>query len=265
MYQDYWKLQQMPFENIPDPRFLYLSDQHDEAFMRLIYTVKSSKGACMLTGAVGSGKTTILKAFAEKISEGKFQVGIVTNPNLSDTELLQEILYSLNVDSKPTTKIEVMHALRDKLLENRKNGLDTVVVIDEAHIINKKETYEELRLLLNLHEKNHYLVTLILAGQPELKQIISRIPQFEQRIPIKYHLTALSFVDTCKYIAYRLKVSGLQKKIFTADAAKLIFSYSTGIPRKINTICDMSLLSGFVEQAEVIDDIIVKKVIQDEG
>jgi general secretion pathway protein A len=265
MYCEYWKLKKLPFENVPDPSFVFYSPNHDESLMRLFYTVKGRKGACMLTGEVGCGKTTISTVFQEKLKNGNFEVGLITNPNLSNIELLQEILYKLGANGHHTKKLELIHALHDKVLENLKAKRETVVVIDEAHLIREEETYEELRLLLNLQDKNRFLFTLVLVGQPELKALIGRIPQLSQRIPIKYHLPPLNFIETFKYVQFRLRRAGNQGNIFTGDAAKEIYAYSGGIPRKINNICDMSLLAGFVEQARVINRAIIKKVIEDEG
>ncbi len=219
----------------------------------------------MLTGEVGCGKTTISNVFKEKLQNGKFNIGMITNPSLSSIELLQEILYQLGSDVHYSTKLQLIHALHDKVMENLKVGKETIVIIDEAHLIKEEETYEELRLLLNLQDNDRFLLTLILVGQPELKELIEKIPQFEQRIPIKYHLRPLNFIDTFKYIQFRLKKAGISKNIFTGDAAKRIYEYSGGIPRKINNICDMSLLAGFIDQARVIDKTIITKVIEDEG
>jgi len=219
----------------------------------------------MLTGEVGCGKTTISNVFKEKLQNGKFDIGMITNPSLSSIELLQEILYQLGSDVHYNTKLQLIHALHNKVMGNLKGGKETIVIIDEAHLIKEEETYEELRLLLNLQDDNRFLLTLILVGQPELKELIGKIPQFEQRIPIKYHLSPLNFIDTFKYMQFRLKKAGITKNIFTGDAAKKIYEYSGGIPRKINNICDMSLLAGFIDQARVIDHLIIKKVIEDEG
>ncbi len=265
MYCEYWKLKEPPFENIPNTRFVFYSPNHDESLMRLFYTVKSKKGACMLTGEVGCGKTTISKVFQEGLKSGDFEIGLITNPGLNSIELLQEILYQLGSDSHHTTKLELIHALNNKVLENLKAGKETVVIIDEAHLIKEEETFEELRLLLNLQDNNSFLITLILIGQPELKELIGKIPQFEQRIPIRYHLHPLNFIDTFKYVQFRLKKAGINRNIFTGEAVKKIYEYSGGIPRKINNICDMSLLAGFIEQSRTIDHAIIKKVIEDEG
>jgi len=230
--------------------------------MRLLYTVKGRKGACMLTGPVGSGKTTIAKVFQQKLSKEGCSVGVISNPNLNGTELLQDILYHLGQDLPGTSKVQLFHALQKKMMANHNAGRQTVIVIDEAHLI-RDEVYEELRLLLNYHADNKFLVTLILAGQPELTGAIRKSPQFEQRIPIRFHLKPLSFVDTCKYIHFRLATAGIKKNVFSAEAAKSIYRYSGGIPRMINNICDMSLMVGFIKKAVEINHEIIDQVIKD--
>lgn len=265
MYCKHWNLTEPPFENLPDPRFVFFSNNHDEALMRLVYTVTGRKGACMLTGEVGCGKTTISSVLKERLRDRNHQIAMVTNPNLSTVDLLREILTLLGGPSTPGSgKLELLHALRAKFLDNLAREKDTIIIIDEAHLIKREETYEELRLLLNHHLDNRFLVTLILSGQPELKNHIDAIPQFSQRIPIRYHLTPLSFVDTCKYIHTRLTRAGNHYRIFTSEAAKLIYDRSQGIPRRINSICDMSLLAGFVEKSRQVDRPLIAKVIQGE-
>lgn len=265
MYCEFWKFKEPPFENVVNSKFVYLSEHHEEALLRLFYTAKSQKGACMLTGDVGSGKTTVSQTFLKELNKEHFEIGFISNPDLPSKELLQQILHSFNEQWDYPTKIELLHALEEKLLSNFQSGKETILIIDEAHLIKKEETYEQLRLLLNFQKDNRFLMTLILVGQPELKDSISKIPQFDQRIAIKYHLQPLSFVDMCKYMHFRLKVAGRDSQVFSAEAAKKIYLYSGGLPRRINTICDMGLLEGFVGQYNQVDNLIIDKVIQEEG
>lgn len=264
MYSEYWKLKELPFDNIPNSRFVYYSSNHDEALMRLFYTVRGRKGACMLTGDIGCGKTTICRVFQDKLMEGDYEVVLITNPTITSKELLQEILYQLGLKfENNVVKRELIHAVNDMVLKNLKADKETILIIDEAHLIKDNETYEELRLLLNLQDKERFLISLILVGQPELKGLISKVPQLQQRIPIKYHLKPLNFVDTSGYIQFRLRKAGLEKDIFTKGAVKQVFEYSGGIPRKINNICDMSLLVGFIDQVKKINNSVITKAIAD--
>jgi type II secretory pathway predicted ATPase ExeA len=264
MYEAYWGLQEKPFENTADARFLYYSSQHEEAFSRLNYAISEQKGAALLTGVFGCGKTVIAQAILLSLSKGKFETAFVINPQLSHVELLREIVYDLGLkDNLPTLKTDIMHRLNEMLQNNMNNGKNTVVIIDEAHLIEDVLIFEELRLLLNYQYKNKFLLTLILLGQPELKDKINNIKQLQQRIAIKYHLGNLNDKETQEYIQHRLKVGGGQRKIFKDSAVKLIFDQSGGIPRRINQICDLALLTGFSRQLPSIGEDMVKEVVED--
>lgn len=264
MYEKYWGLSEKPFENTADPRFLYYSGQHEEALTRLNYAVGEGKGAALLTGIFGCGKTVIARALIEGLSRAKFEVAFVINPQLSHIELLREIVYDLGIkENLPTLKTDILHLLDERLHHNVDDGKNTVVIIDEAHLIEDKLIFEELRLLLNFQYKNKFLLTLILLGQPELKEKVNNIKQLQQRIAIKYHLSGLNEAETASYISHRLKVAGCAKNIFMDDSTKLICDESGGIPRRINQICDMALLTGFGRRQETVDKTIIKEVVED--
>jgi len=264
MYTQYWGLKEKPFENTADARFLYYSPQHEEAFSRLTYAINEGKGAAVLTGVFGCGKTVIAQAIFSSLSKGKFETAFVINPQLSHVELLREIVYDLGLkDNLPTLKTDIMHRLDEMLHNNMDNGKNTVVIIDEAHLINDIVIFEELRLLLNYQYKNKFLLTLILLGQPELKDKINNIKQLQQRIAIRHHLSGLSEQETQEYIQHRLSVAGTKRKIFEAKAVSLIYDQSGGIPRRINQICDMALLSGLGKQVSSIGEDLVKEAVED--
>lgn len=264
MYESYWGLSEKPFENTADPKFLFYSKQHEEAFTRLTYAIQEQKGLAVLTGVFGCGKTVIAQAVLLSLSKGKYETAFVINPQLSHTELLREIVYDLGIkDNLPTQKTDILHTLNEILHNNMDNGKQTVVIIDEAHLIDDKLIFEELRLLLNFQEQNKFLLTLILLGQPELKEKINNIKQLAQRVAIKYHLGSLTEDETSEYIRHRLKVSGATKNIFSNTALKLIFEQSGGIPRRVNQICDMALLTGFGKQKSTIDEKLIMEVVKD--
>lgn len=265
MYKDYWGLKEKPFENTADPKFLYFSPQHEEALSRLTYAINERKGAALLTGVFGCGKTVISQALIGSLSKAKFEIAFIINPQLSNVELLREIIFGLGIkDNLPTLKTDILHLLNERLHNNMDNGKDTVVIIDEAHLVEDKLIFEELRLLLNFQFKDRFLLTLILLGQPELKEKINNIKQLQQRISIKYHLTGLEGDQEVEnYINHRLKVAGSQKSIFEAEAIKTIYSASGGIPRRINQICDFALLTAFSHQQEHIPSNIIKQVVED--
>lgn len=264
MYEEYWGLAEKPFENTADPRFLYYSHQHEEAFTRLTYVIQEQKGAAVLAGVFGCGKTVISQAVLASLSKGKYETAFVINPQLSHVELLREILYDLGVkDNLPTQKTDILHSLNEILHNNMDNGKQTVVIIDEAHLIEDRLIFEELRLLLNFQYKNKFLLTLILLGQPELREKINNIKQLQQRIAIRYHLSGLNEIETGEYVQHRLNVAGSSREIFDKSALKIIYEQSGGIPRRINQICDMALLTGFGSQKETIGEEIIMEVVKD--
>jgi general secretion pathway protein A len=262
MYLEYWGLQKFPFENVPDPEFMYYSTEHEEALARLVYAVKRNKGAVLLTGEIGCGKTTLSRVFIQQLADSEFDIGLITNPSLEPLDFLKEALYQIGLNPQSNAKSELLKILNDRMIENMKNNRTTLLIIDEAQLI-YKETFEEIRLLSNFQLNDRYLLTLVLIGQPELRDIIRGFKQLDQRIAIRYHLNPLNNDNTVQYIGFRLGKAGQKNNIFTAAAMEEIYSYSEGIPRKINNICDLALLIGFSVKVEKIDVDIIKKVIKD--
>lgn len=263
MYEEYWGLNRLPFENVPDPDFIYLSSKHEEALMRLLYATKSQKGAAMLTGEIGCGKTTISRAFIKELSTDEYEVGLVANPMLSPIDFLKEIVYQLGCDKTAETKSNLLRILNEQMMGNLNHQKKTVLIVDEAQAIEDVNTFEELRLLLNFQLNDRFLLNLILIGQPELKEKVAKIQQLQSRIAIAYHLRPLDFQDTARYIIFRLKKAGMKNVMFTKEAIKKIFEYTMGVPRRINNICDLSLLVGYSSKAKVIDSKIIQRIIDD--
>ena len=262
MYLEYWGFGELPFENVPDPRFFYPSAEHQEALLRMFYAVNSRKGAAMLTGEVGCGKTILSRTLIQDLPADKYEVGVIANPSLSPVEFLREILYQLGVEDASESKLDLLHALNDLVAKNLNAGRDTVVIIDEAQAIDDPQTLEELRLLLNFQLNDRFLLTLLLLGQPELRERIAKIKQLEQRISIKFHLGPLKQEETHAYIQSRLDKAGARKQPFSEEALDAVHRTSQGIPREINNLCDVSLLLGFGAKAEEIDADIVQKAAQ---
>jgi len=262
MYLEYWGFKEFPFENVPDPDFFYLSKSHEEALTRLIYAAEMRKGGAMLSGEVGCGKTTLSKVYIKELSEAKYDIGIIVNPKLDSNEFLQEILYQFNIPVIPDTKVECLRSLNNKMLENMRIKKETLLIVDEAQLLNDS-TFEEIRLLLNFQLNNRFLMTVILLGQPELREKIRAIEQLNQRIAIRYHLMPFHLEDTSQYIAYRLRRAGRKENIFSDEAIEKIYDYTDGIPRKINNLCDLSLLIGFGNGEKLITPKIVENVIKD--
>ncbi|MFH1367779.1 MAG: AAA family ATPase [Elusimicrobiota bacterium] len=262
MYEKYWSFKEKPFENTPDPKFLYSSPQHEEGLNRMLYVVRESKGAGLLTGVYGCGKTLLARALMKELEISVYKVALLTNPRLDDIEMLRMITHHLGLAEPPVRKADVLIALEKILQNNMNDGKKTVVVIDEAHAIEDRSIFEEIRLLLNFQHADKFLLTLILLGQPELKDIIEGNKQLNQRIAMRYYLDNLDASETDHYIKHRLKVVGSNSDIFTQKAIDLIHERSGGIPRRINQLCDSSLLTGYGKEADIIDDEIVEETIR---
>lgn len=262
MYEKFWSLNRKPFENTPDPSFLYFSRQHEEAFFRLMYVVTERKGAAILTGVFGCGKTVLGEALLSELTADRYKVAFIKNPQMSYVELLMYITTKLGASDLPTKRTEIMvnvilDALDTVLKNNMHDGKDSVVILDEMHIVDDPEIFESIRLLLNFQMQGKFLLTLLLLGQPELKDKIDNNKQLEQRIAIKAHLDNLSKDDTKLYVIHRIKVAGRTEPVFTEDAFDVIFDRTGGIPRRINRLCDVCLLTGFAQNLQVINKDIV--------
>lgn len=262
MYLPYWHLKEKPFENSPDPKFFYHSPQHEEGLSRLIYVVRERKGAGLLTGIYGCGKTLLGHALYQELEKDVYRVAFLTNPRLDDIELLRMILYLLGAPEVPTRKADLLIQLEQILNANLRDGKSTVVVIDEAHAIEQSSLFEEIRLLLNFQSENQFLLTLLLLGQPELKTKVESNKQLNQRIAMRYHLQGLTLEETALYAHHRLLIAGARNELFDESALNLIYERSGGIPRRINQICDISLLTGMSRQAAMVNAEIVKEAIE---
>lgn len=262
MYEEYWGLTEKPFLNTPDPRFLYYSAQHEEVLSRLLYAIQEGVGAALLTGVFGCGKTVIAYVVLKELSGEKYKTALISNPRLDETDLLRMIAHHLGTIEPPVRKTDVLNNIQDILLNNARNGKGSVIIIDEAHSIDSDSVFEEIRLLLNFQLENKFLLTLLLMGQPELKQKVDKNIQLEQRISIKCHLEGLNAEGTKNYIYHRLEVANLKEPIFTKEAISSIHKHAGGIPRRINRLCDLCLLAGFAKKVKKIDEDIVKEEIK---
>lgn len=266
MYLEYWGLSVKPFENTPDPRFLFASGQHEEGLSRLLYVVDQEKPAALLTGTFGCGKTLLAYTLFSKLNANICQMALVANPRMKAVELLRAIARALGAEKLPEKLSEMssdyFHEVIEQLLQNNvKDGKKNLVIIDEAHAINDPDVYEELRMLLNYQTGSNYWLTLFLMGQPELKEKIQKNKPLLQRIPISFHLEALKSEEVAGYIAHRLKVAGVTKTLFTDDAIQSIVANSGGIPRRINQICDLCLMLGAHQKISRIDEQVVQDAI----
>lgn len=260
MYKDYWKLKRYPFENSPDPDFLYFSPAHHDALNWLVYGIRGRKGGIVLTGDIGCGKTVLSRKVVCELPSDQYEVAVVVNPSLSPVELLREVLHQLGVAQIPKSKVDLLHALNAALIGNHKIGKHTVIVVDEAQAIRNNGTLEELRLLLNFQLNDGYLLTLVLIGQPEWTERLSSLPQLQQRIAVTTSLYPLDPEETASYVDHRLRTAGGETNPFTPGALGVVHAMTQGTPRRINTLCDRCLLAGYQAGAAQIDEAIVRRL-----
>lgn len=264
MYLAYWGLAEKPFKNTCDPRFLCPSEQHEEGLTRLKYAVSSHFACAMLTGIFGSGKTLLAQALFDSLNPDQYSKAFIFNPQLNPVELLREIIYQLGVhDSLPEQKTDVLHRLSDILNDNYSEGRHTVIAVDEVHLIEDRAIFEELRLLLNFQKRDTFLLTLILIGQPELKEKISQMKPFDQRVSIRFHLKGLRPEEVTQYVHHRLTVAGSEHEIFDESACRAIYESTGGLPRRINQVSDLALLTGYGHKADKITAEIISEVLMD--
>ncbi len=264
MYESYWGLTEPAFSLTPDPRFLYMSKAHEDALTMLQYAILRNKGAAMLFGDIGLGKTTISRKLLELLDPRSFRIVLVVNPVLSPVQMLQEILSQLNVEIKGKTRQQLIQTLHEALLGFYTRGERVVVMIDEAHLIRQSATLEELRLLLNCQMNDQFLLTLLLLGQKELREKLSKVPALEQRLAVRATIEPLDVVDTGEMILHRMRVAGFigERNPFTPDAIYQIHKSSNGSPRMISTLADQALMVGMAQNVKLIDAYLAHEVVQ---
>ena len=266
MYTDYWKLTAQPFENTPDPKFFYQSPQHQEGLARLNYVVQGRKGAGVLTGVFGCGKTLLARSLFAQLPANRYRLVYIANPLMSDIELLHAIAQKLNVSNLPDRRSDVLvdvllSGMEQALRDNMRDGKDTLVIVDEAHTIKEERVLEQLRLLMNFQDEDRFLLTMILMGQPELKELVDRHKPLAQRICMGHHLLPLSAGETAEYARHRLSIAGAKNaNLFTPKALVLLHEHSGGVPRRINQLADLALLAGMSKQAKQIDEVMMQEV-----
>jgi general secretion pathway protein A len=253
MYHEFYALREKPFSLSPDPRFLFLSDSHREALAHLLYGIEQGEGFIVITGEVGTGKTTLSRTLLQRIEPGT-EVAFIFNPQLSASELLQSICAELGLPAADRTRREMMDALNRFLLAKKAEGRRVILLIDEAQNL-PPDTLEQVRLLSNLETDTEKLLQIILIGQPELDAILDspNLRQLNQRISVRWRLSALTALETRDYVKHRLRIAaGAPREIFTDLALREVHRRSGGIPRLVNLLCDRALLAGFAAGARSI-------------
>ena len=263
MYLNFYGLREVPFGPTPDPRFLFQSVRHREALAQLIYGVQERKGFIVLTGEIGTGKTTLLRTLLERIDR-ETPVAYVHNSSLDIDGLLEYVLQDWGVKSTATTAAQRLFELNEFLIDQHRKGTSPILVIDEAQNLTT-ETLEAVRLLSNFETTQQKLMQIVLVGQPELRDTLNRpeLRQLKQRIGLRCHIGPLSPEETRLYIRHRLRVAGANDAgIFTDAAVQRITEYSRGIPRVINIVCDHCLLSGYADSKRRIEARAVDEAIE---
>ncbi len=257
-YERHWGLHLRPFENVPDPRFYVPSTKHETAKQRILYGIENRKGIVMLTGEIGSGKTLMSRSLILSLPRSRYEIGLVANPSIPGNEFLGEILFQFGL-SATGTKAEQLRRLNDQLLANYRRGVDAILVVDEAQAIQQDHVFEELRLLSNFQLNERFLMTLVLLGQPELRERVARIPQLAQRVAIQYHLERFNRAETKAYILGRLAAAGCHREIFSPGAETLIYNHTGGVCRLINSLCDLCLYFGSIAGAHRVGRSLVQQ------
>ena len=250
-YLEHWGLARAPFSLAPDPKSLFLSRQHSECLLRLKYAVLGGKGGALLVSEnAGDGKTTILRRLSNDLHEdlkGQVRIAFIDHPTLSPVEMLQEISRQIGIERPFKSKVRALTALRERLMELYDEGRKCVVIVDEGQMLDQRmNLLQELRILLNLYWRDTFLLSFILSGQHSLEALIRGMPEFWQRLPVRFFLGKLDLAETRKLIQHRLQFAGLERgvEIFTGKAYERIYAYSEGCPRVICSVADLALVVG---------------------
>ncbi len=267
MYLEFYGLKENPFNVTSDPDFLYLSHTHKEALNHLAYGIKQRKGFVEITGEIGAGKTTLCRALLTRL-DAKTKTSLIFNSSLPETQLLEAIVNDFGITPERRSKVFFLRQLNEFLLKQLSQGNNAVLIIDEAQNL-RSSTLETIRMLSNFETDKEKLLQIILVGQPELREKLNspKLVQLRQRISVRFHIRALEKDEIQSYIEHRLKIAGSTEDIkFPGETIDLIYSYSKGIPRIINLVCDKSLLLGFVNETHFLGhDIIEKSINEIEG
>lgn len=262
MYESFYGLAEKPFALTPDPAFLYLSKRHQNGLTMLQYGLTLTGSITVITGEVGSGKTTLVRHVLESL-DPQFTVGYLTNTHPNIKDLLKWILMAFGLPYRDKDEVELYESLITFIIEQYAENRRTLLIIDEAQNMSP-ETLEELRMLSNLNAGKDHVLQLVLIGQPELAETLRKpeLRQFAQRISVDYHLTPLTAEEATDYIRHRVITAGGDPRLFTDTACQTIHHYAHGIPRLINTLCEMALVYGYADEQKTITPDVVHEVVK---
>jgi general secretion pathway protein A len=264
VYLEHYGLKEPPFAITPNPRFLFYSTKHREAYNHLLYGIRERKGFVQLTGDVGAGKTTLCRAMLDALN-GQFATALILNPVMSPNEMMKAIAIDFGLIVEGMDRLETVAVINEFLLWQASNNRESVLIIDEAQNLSD-DLLEQVRLLSNLETDDRKLLQIVLMGQPELRDRLNahHLRQLRQRITVRYHLSTLTREEVGAYIRHRIHVSGGNgRPEFSTPAIWRIHRYSKGVPRLINALCDKALLAGYVNQTDKIDYGMVGRAIRE--
>ena len=266
MYCQFYGLKERPFNVTSDPAFFFSSRKHQEALSHLLYGITQRKGIIVITGEIGTGKTTLCRFFLERLGNN-VKTAFILNPYLSEIQLLQAIMKDFGICVKDKTRLSFTWEFNKFLLNQAEAGNNVILIIDESQNLRPRQL-EQVRLLSNLETEKEKLMQIVLVGQPELNRKLDlyELRQLQQRIMVRYHITPLDKDEIQDYIKHRLSIAGSANRInFTDEALNMITEFSCGIPRLINILCDRALLAGFVKETNIIDGDILKRCSEELG
>ena len=263
MYEAFYGLSDKPFRKTPDPRYLFLNESYEEALERLAFAVEEVELA-LLTGEVGCGKTLLTRALVDRLGD-RYEVGMILNPRLAPRQFLRTVARELGVAEPSFQASDLLDQIHARLLELDEKGRPALLVVDEAHLIPGKPTFEEIRLLTNFQLDDRNLIAIVLVGQPELRERLQHgaYRALTQRIGAEFHLTPLSADDAVAYVRHRLRVAGATRAVLSDSAIRRLHGASRGVPRVLNHLATQALLEGMARGAAVVDEEVASAAVAD--
>jgi type II secretory pathway predicted ATPase ExeA len=261
MYEGYYGLREKAFRKTPDPRYLFLNESYEEALERLRYAIEEME-LSLLTGEVGSGKTLLTRALVDGLDD-RYEVGMILNPRLPPRQFLRTTAFEIGVKQPALHAGDLVEQIQERLLALDEEGRAALLIVDEAHLIPTRGTFEEIRLLTNFQLDDRNLIAIVLVGQPELRARLRHpaLRALAQRVGASFHLVPLSLEDTLAYVGHRLSVAGAERSMFTETAIRRLHEASGGIPRLVNHLATQALIEGMARGRREIDEGIVRAVV----